>query len=748
MHGPARERWWAPLPATRRPDPGEAHLGIGPRLLSGLRAAHALRAEWDLWLESGPRSRLWIRTADGPSARWFVRAFAPAYGLGRWQARGPPFEPPAAPTVRLVGRRRVAWPAPLWHGEVPGGVLERVGAALRALPSGLRLRVAFQEDRSPGLRWWEIPSAGDRAPSTTTRSFPRFNGRSHGPEAEPTGVRPIFWRVAVVLEGDRDLESRPQRSRLGRALDEAFRDSAGNGLRFRPMRWSEVAPARDRFSEFELLGLLPSSGVGSSDPEPAGPDRLWLGRTAHGTPVGVPWESGQGRHLAVLGETGMGKSSLLIALVRQIEAGTSVLVLDPIGDTARAIRREFSDRDRDRITWVDPSNPTGSLNALAGADRSERRLNDLVHALRRVRAGRYADPFWGPRLEEMLTRALQAAAALPKGTLADAHTLLATGGRAPRDPDGAGSEARRELSERMRERPDDAEGARRLLFEVVRSPVLARMVAARDPSRQACDLVAPGRITLVSGAAPEVGETISRYLLAVYLALAWSELLARRDRSKTLVVLDEAQWFAHESLSEMLRLGRRANVHVILATQALGSLPESVREAVWTNVADLVAFRGSPDEARDIARMAASVGAESILALPRGWAVLLEGKGHRVHWLRTVHRPDAADAGAELDSERSATRDQEILSWLRTSMGPDEADGEVSIALADLRAALRPEEESIRRVGAWLGRAGALRTVRRPDGTVWAIRRSRLPATDAEWGALREPGASEVPQRS
>ena len=165
-----------------------------------------------------------------------------------------------------------------------------------------------------------------------------------------------------------------------------------------------------------------------------------------------------------------------------------------------------------------------------------------------------------------------------------------------------------------------AEGARRLLYEVVRTSVLQRMLCDRSPTLHARDLVAPGRIAVISGDASRVGETVARYLLAVYLALVWSELLARPSHSKTFVVLDESQWFSHESLAEMLRLARRRNVHVVLATQTVGSLPEAVADAVWTNVSDFVAFRGSPEEARELSRATHALSVEEILSLPRGHA--------------------------------------------------------------------------------------------------------------------------------
>jgi DNA helicase HerA-like ATPase len=493
---------------------------------------------------------------------------------------------------------------------------------------------------------------------------------------------------------------------------------------------------------------------------------LPLGRTPSGAVVGPPVEDHQGRHLAVLGQTGMGKSSLLIALARRALTNSGGVVFDPLGDTVRSLRGELSPREAARCLWISPDASGVELNALDGIVggtfddpmRSERRLNDLVHALRRVRSGRYTDSgYWGPRLEEMVTRALRAASAFPDGTLIDAHTLLSTSTRLGRPIPTAALEGVRELADRIRDRPEDADGARRLLHEVVRSPVLTRMLAADRPRLRARDLVTPGRIVLISGEAAEVGESTARYLLSVLLALVWSELLARSETTKTYVLLDEAQWFSHESLAEMLRLGRRKNVHVVLATQAVASLPEAVAEAVWTNVSDLVAFRGSPEEAREIARIAPGIPAEALLSLPRGRAAVMIGKGESVHWLRTIRLPTRApvsmpDRGRALPAhgasppppvERS-TADappENVPPTTSTGLGRLEAvweelsrisagtpnDDPFVVDLTELRRRADAGGKWVRAVGATLSRGGALVRVDRTDvGRRWAIDRAQF----------------------
>lgn len=500
---------------------------------------------------------------------------------------------------------------------------------------------------------------------------------------------------------------------------------------------------------------------------------LPLGRAVTGRVVGIPVESGQGRHLTVLGETGMGKSSTLVAVARKASTLGGVVLFDPLGETARSFWADLPPYGRSHATWVSPTEPASAINALEGVGRSEedpvlsdRRLNDLVHALRRVRSGRYADSgYWGPRLEEMLTRALRAAARFPEGTLADAHTLLETGARTHRVIPPSAQEDVRELSDRIRQRPDDAEGARRLLYEVIRSPVLHRMLCERHPSAHVRDLVQPGRIAVISGDASTVGESVARYLLAVYLALVWSELLARASTAKTFVVLDEAQWFSHESLAEMLRLARRRNVHVVLATQTVGSLPETVADAVWTNVSDFVAFRGSPEEARELSRATPGISAEEILALPRGHAAVLLGKGNSVDWLRTAGRPPPSaegerdgtrppdsspgDGGVGAGLEEPPASAERVLEWIRARANSLTSGENLRVDLSELRKRVDPSGRALRQVGANLGRAGALLSSERTNsGAVWVVDPKRIPVRSEPVDPAPSVEAATAPQPS
>ncbi|HXW67623.1 MAG TPA: DUF87 domain-containing protein [Thermoplasmata archaeon] len=750
-------RWRYQSRAAPVPRPGDT-IAFAARLAAALRAAHATGLAFRLSIGSGHPPLVTLEAPTPASARWMSRTLVPAYEDDRWSARrdGAPVALAGVPWDGVPVR---AWPVRLCARQETVGLFDATATALASLPSGA------------WATWWlrPAPLVRARAPRADPAPRPPVAGRglplpvpSAHRAADDTATPGPLWSASCTVRAESDVPGPVERA--AHALEVASAGAEASGLRFRPRRWwSASGPPSFPATEADLMSILPSPTSGTLGVGVPPPSTAWilpLGRASSGRVVGPAIEVGQGRHLAILGETGMGKSSLLLALSRRAVDAGGVILLDPIGDTARTLRAELPPEARRRLTWIDTASAPG-INALAsmGTDSAaspavrERALNDLVHALRRVRSGRYADAgFWGPRLEEMLTRALRAAAALPGGTLVEAHRLLEAQARGFRLVPVEAMEAVRSLADRIRERPEDADGARRLIYEVVRSPVLARMLCAHPPTLSATDLVAPGRVVLVSGDAAIVGESTARYLLSVYLALVWAELLARSPPAKTFVLLDEAQWFGHESLAEMLRLGRRRDVHVVLATQAVASLPEPVAESLWTNVADLVVFRGSPAEAREVARSVNGVSAEAILALPRGRAIALLGKGVTVEWIRAARiprahrpleapaddpgappppkddRPPAAEPGPGELTRTMATAVEAILDSIRQQIGAP-ADGRpTTVSLAGLRRAGDPGGRGLRAVGSQLGRAGAILAIGRgPNGPCWTIDPRRMP---------------------
>lgn len=732
------------------------------RLSEALRIGHGLGVAFRIEFGSGSGGGIEFGAEDPLAGRWFGRVLVEAYPHPGWGLSVPSHAHERV-VVRVGGPLR-PWPHPLRSGFEGASWGDSIARGVGALPAGLRVVWSLRGSRS---RRPPVPISAYRSPDLASYSS---SLRSLGP---PTATerrwrdrweeqqQALLWAATTYIVGGPRVPSRREIDGVAALVESVTRSPGGNAIRFRSARWGAPRISPFVLTEQELVGLFPSlDGVerGSRACPVRSPPRVVLGRTGLGAPLDLEWTPREGRHVTVLGETGMGKSTLLIAIARQASTAHGVILLDPVGDTGRALLSALEPDARERAVWISPANAPIGLNALAGGETGAgevdaRGIADLVLALRRVRADRYSErsPFWGPRIEEMLTRVLLAAGSIPGGTLADALSLLEAPERQRSGGSAPTSSEWHALRIRSRERPEEMDGARRLLHEVVGNPVLAALLCARLPRWNASELLVPRRVSVVTGDAARIGEGPARQLLSIYLALIWSAILARPRPSKTVVILDEVQWFGNEALSEMLRLGRRFNVHLVLATQALGSLGEELRRTIGTNVADFVLFRGSPEDAREFGRIAPGVAPEELMTLGRGEALLLRGKGARFDRLRTPpgrvpgvdadvlreiarstvarfaargeERPNGGSSGIEAPAALSLAEPamNALLERVVASSGPDP----VRVYLDDLRRTEGPE--AVRSLGAALGREGRIhRHGRDAEGAYWELRPEEL----------------------
>jgi Helicase HerA, central domain len=756
------------------------------RLRRALRAAHGLGLEIRMRWNSGPGGRVSLGVSSPSGVRWVQFGLSSPYELGQWRT--------AEDWVRLsearpqfnifsAGPAELPFPSPL--DEVPWS--ETVLGQLRACRTGLTVAWELVPDRGfPARESWFPDWTDPPVKDNRVRTLPE-RGLNDRQEARKMGLR---WRVRGRILSDAHEQIRAAGPQVAHVLEAASHLEGGNRFVCQPSstRWTGLRQD-PVLTEAELVGLFPppaadvlvTARISDSD----GP-RLWLGSDLKGVSVGLPVHPEQGRHLLVLGETGMGKSSLIVRMAWQAARWGSVLLFDPVGDTAQQFLSGVPETRASDVSWVSPAAPSLTLNLLqevasqgGGSQvRRERLLGDVVAALRRVRAGRYPESsFWGPRLEEMLFLALRAASEWPGASLRAAERLLMPEGFPLRTvPEGA-RESVEEVRRRIMHAPQDGEGARRLLAEIVRSGVLSTMLDANLPTWSIGASVAPGRITVVSGDAPQVGESAARYVLAVVLALTWNEMLTRRGASKTFLVLDEAQWYAHDSVAEMLRLGRRFNLHVWAITQSLRSLPENLRDAFATNSADVILFRGDPLDVRDISRWAPQVAPERLMRLPRGEAAVLIDKGAETHWVRLSapargrgdplrFRPrslacdppeatpplgpaleDAGSPGRVTERNNGARPAPPFMEALTVLAAQPGGGSELTVRLEELRASWSADplraERSVRDGGRFLASKGALLRSGRDDaGSFWILSRARLTELLAPERRNSEPGAN------
>ena len=115
--------------------------------------------------------------------------------------------------------------------------------------------------------------------------------------------------------------------------------------------------------------------------------KLYIGSRVHG-PVALS-PAARARHLYIIGQTGTGKSTLLLNLIAQdLATGRGMALLDPHGDLADAAVSVLPPQRSDDLVYFDPSNlarPIG-FNLLARLPEDHRPLvtDGVVAAFRAI----------------------------------------------------------------------------------------------------------------------------------------------------------------------------------------------------------------------------------------------------------------------------------------------------------------------------------------------------------------------------
>src|SRR4051812_39306311 len=130
------------------------------------------------------------------------------------------------------------------------------------------------------------------------------------------------------------------------------------------------------------------------------------------------------RHLYIVGQTGTGKSTLLLNLIAQdLAAGEGLALLDPHGDLAEAVLAQVPRARTNDLVYINP----------ADADRpiGFNPLSQVPNALKPTAADGVVSAFrhvwpesWGPRLDYILTNAIRALLDVPGATLLMLPRLL------------------------------------------------------------------------------------------------------------------------------------------------------------------------------------------------------------------------------------------------------------------------------------------------------------------------------------
>lgn len=366
------------------------------------------------------------------------------------------------------------------------------------------------------------------------------------------------------------------------------------------------------------------------------------------------------RHLAILGKTGTGKTTLLQNLLAaDIAAGRGVACVDPHGDLADSLL-ELIPRSRTNDVIVFDVGDVGhplSFNLLACDGPARRPLvaSGIVAAFKKIYG-----TMWGPRLEHILRNALLALLEIPGSSLVQMLPLLGDDRYRKSVMHHVSDPAVRRFWERefaempLRLRGEAISPVLNKVGHFISSPLLRNILGQARSSLDLREIMDDGKILIVNLSKGKVGDDASGLLGALLVTALQIAAMSRADVSEEerpdfFAYVDEFSNFATEAFASIFSEARKYRLALTVATQFIEQLDEITRASMFGNVGTTIAFQSSQRDAEILAdELGGDLLPADLLTLPKYRAfvkLLIDGVPTQPFSMRTL--PPATRRGDE-----------------------------------------------------------------------------------------------------
>lgn len=319
----------------------------------------------------------------------------------------------------------------------------------------------------------------------------------------------------------------------------------------------------------------------------------------------------RGKHIYVIGKTGMGKSTLLENLaIQDIQNGEGICYIDPHGSTAEKLL-DFVPHDRinDVVYFApfDTDHPIG-FNVMedVGYDKRHLVVSGLMGALKRI----WVDA-WSARMEYILQNTLLALLEYPDSTLLDVNRMLTN------------KTFRTAVVERITDpvvrafwtdefanftdtyTREATPAIQNKIGQFTANPLIRNIVGQAKSSFDLRDIMDNKKIFIVNLSKGRMGETNASLLGSMLTVKIYLAAMSRADEPAARMAklprcyfyVDEFQSMMNEAFADILSESRKYKLGLTLANQYIEQMEEEVRDAVFGNVGTLITFRVGPFDA-------------------------------------------------------------------------------------------------------------------------------------------------------
>jgi hypothetical protein len=346
------------------------------------------------------------------------------------------------------------------------------------------------------------------------------------------------------------------------------------------------------------------------------------------------------RHLYIVGQTGTGKSTLLLNLIRQdLVAGEGVALLDPHGDLAEAALEQVPRVRTNDLVYINPADverPIG-FNPLSRVPDELKPIvaDGVVSAFRHV----WPDS-WGPRLDYILTNAVRALLDVPGATLLMLPRLLIDEAFRAQlvehhvsDPVVRLFWANEYAGYTDSFRSEAISPIQNKIGKALIEPRMRNMLAQPKSTITFRRLMDEGAVVICNLSKGSLGEGTAHLLGALLTTAIAQDALSRVDtaagrRRVFHLYADEFQSFATESFALILSEARKYALTLTIGHQYLDQVPDRLRASIFGNAASIIACRTGAADAPILAEQLGLGTPDALLDLPNfsAWARLLRNR--------------------------------------------------------------------------------------------------------------------------
>lgn len=319
----------------------------------------------------------------------------------------------------------------------------------------------------------------------------------------------------------------------------------------------------------------------------------------------------RGKHMYIIGKTGMGKSTLMENMaIQDIQNGEGICFIDPHGASAEKLLDFVPfERVKDVLYFApfDTDHPIG-FNVMedVGYDKRHLVVSGLMGAFKRI----WVD-MWSARMEYILQNTLLALLEYPDATLLDVNRMLSN------------KEFRKAVIEKItdpivktfwkeefatytdRYTQEATPAIQNKVGQFTANALVRNIVGQPKSTFDLRQMMDDKKIFIVNLSKGRMGESNAQLLGSMLTVKIYLAAMSRADEPASRLAqlprvhfyVDEFQSMMNEAFADILSESRKYKLALTLANQYIEQMEENVRNAVFGNVGTLIAFRVGPFDA-------------------------------------------------------------------------------------------------------------------------------------------------------